>query len=59
MCRFGPTIVGEWGQADTDCTPYLNNVGVLRRRGKVTTIEDGLTTCTGRRGLSMGGNHGP
>ncbi|TGZ78478.1 glycoside hydrolase [Ascodesmis nigricans] len=24
---FGPTIVGEWGNADTDCTPYLNNVG--------------------------------
>lgn len=23
---FGPTMVGEWGQADTDCTPYLNNV---------------------------------
>ncbi|KAI5790375.1 glycoside hydrolase superfamily [Pyronema domesticum] len=28
---FGPTIVGEWGQADTDCTPYLNNVGVGSR----------------------------
>jgi glucan 1,3-beta-glucosidase len=26
--RFGPTIVGEWGQADTDCTEYLNNVCV-------------------------------
>ena len=23
---FGPTMVGEWGQADTDCTPFLNNV---------------------------------
>lgn len=23
---FGPTMVGEWGQADTDCTQYLNNV---------------------------------
>jgi glucan 1,3-beta-glucosidase len=23
---FGPTVVGEWGQADTDCTIYLNNV---------------------------------
>ncbi|KAF8537318.1 glycoside hydrolase superfamily [Trichophaea hybrida] len=28
---FGPTIVGEWGQADTDCTEYLNNVGVGSR----------------------------
>lgn len=26
--RFGPTVVGEWGQAETDCTPYLNNVGL-------------------------------
>lgn len=25
---FGPTIVGEWGQADTDCTPHLNNVNL-------------------------------
>ena len=24
---FGPTIVGEWSQADTDCTLYLNGVG--------------------------------
>lgn len=24
---FGPTICGEWSQADTDCTKYLNNVG--------------------------------
>ena len=23
---FGPTMVGEWGQAHTDCTPFLNNV---------------------------------
>ncbi|KAF8429655.1 glycoside hydrolase superfamily [Tirmania nivea] len=28
---FGPTMVGEWGQADTDCTQYLNNVGVGTR----------------------------
>ncbi|KAH8684893.1 glycoside hydrolase superfamily [Tricladium varicosporioides] len=24
---FGPTIVAEWSQADTDCAPNLNNVG--------------------------------
>jgi glucan 1,3-beta-glucosidase len=24
---FGPTIVGEWSQADTDCTKHLNGVG--------------------------------
>ncbi|KAH8657940.1 glycoside hydrolase superfamily [Xylariales sp. PMI_506] len=24
---FGPTMVGEWSQADTDCERYLNGVG--------------------------------
>lgn len=24
---FGPTMCGEWSQADTDCTTYINNVG--------------------------------
>ncbi|KAK6539410.1 hypothetical protein TWF694_009635 [Orbilia ellipsospora] len=24
---FGPTMVGEWSQADTDCTEFLNGVG--------------------------------
>jgi glucan 1,3-beta-glucosidase len=24
---FGPTYVGEWSQADTDCSQYLNGVG--------------------------------
>jgi glucan 1,3-beta-glucosidase len=24
---FGPTFVGEWSQADTDCTKHLNGVG--------------------------------
>lgn len=28
---FGPTIFGEWSQADTDCATYLNNVGVGSR----------------------------
>jgi glucan 1,3-beta-glucosidase len=27
MTGFGPTMVGEWSQADTDCTKYLNGVG--------------------------------
>ncbi|CAN6663182.1 hypothetical protein TRVA0_034S01662 [Trichomonascus vanleenenianus] len=27
----GPTFVGEWSQADTDCTYFLNNVGVGSR----------------------------
>ncbi|OBT54623.1 hypothetical protein VE04_05924 [Pseudogymnoascus sp. 24MN13] len=29
---FGPTMVGEWSQADTDCTKYLNGVGHGARR---------------------------
>ncbi|QVM07261.1 hypothetical protein D8B26_001964 [Coccidioides posadasii str. Silveira] len=28
---WGPTICGEWSQADTDCARYLNNVGVGTR----------------------------
>lgn len=28
---FGPTLCGEWSQADTDCAPNLNNVGVGSR----------------------------
>jgi len=28
---FGPTMFGEWSQADTDCTQYLNNVGAGTR----------------------------
>ncbi|KAF2482387.1 glycoside hydrolase superfamily [Neohortaea acidophila] len=28
---FGPTMFGEWSQADTDCTQYLNDVGVGSR----------------------------
>ncbi|KAF2870403.1 glycoside hydrolase superfamily [Massariosphaeria phaeospora] len=28
---FGPTMCGEWSQADTDCTKYINNVGVGTR----------------------------
>ncbi|KAI5291162.1 hypothetical protein KEM54_006073 [Ascosphaera aggregata] len=28
---FGPTICGEWSQADTDCAEYINGVGVGSR----------------------------
>ncbi|GBF65674.1 glucan 1,3-beta-glucosidase [Trichophyton mentagrophytes] len=28
---YGPTICGEWSQADTDCTIYINSVGVGSR----------------------------
>jgi glucan 1,3-beta-glucosidase len=28
---FGPTMVGEWSQADTDCAPALNGVGTGSR----------------------------
>ena len=28
---FGPTLCGEWSQADTDCALYLNNVGIGSR----------------------------
>ncbi|KAI1941494.1 hypothetical protein LOZ57_005622 [Ophidiomyces ophidiicola] len=28
---WGPTICGEWSQADTDCAKFLNNVGVGTR----------------------------
>ena len=28
---FGPTLVAEWSQADTDCATYLTNVGLGNR----------------------------
>ncbi|KAH6629025.1 glycoside hydrolase superfamily [Boeremia exigua] len=28
---FGPTMCGEWSQADTDCTQYINNVNIGTR----------------------------
>ncbi|KAF2279134.1 glycoside hydrolase [Westerdykella ornata] len=28
---FGPTMCGEWSQADTDCTTFINNVGMGTR----------------------------
>lgn len=40
---FGPTIVAEWSQADTDCTPNLNNVGVGNRWMGTYNSGDPLT----------------
>ncbi|KAK9466127.1 glycoside hydrolase superfamily [Lipomyces arxii] len=31
MTGHGPTMVGEWSQADTDCLRYLNNINVGSR----------------------------
>jgi glucan 1,3-beta-glucosidase len=31
MTGYGPTMVGEWSQADTDCSKYLNGVGTGAR----------------------------
>ncbi|KAK3049955.1 hypothetical protein LTR09_008875 [Extremus antarcticus] len=37
---FGPTIFGEWSQADTDCAQYLNNVGIgCRWEGTLNMID--------------------
>ncbi|KAK9314579.1 glycoside hydrolase superfamily [Lipomyces starkeyi] len=36
----GPTIVGEWSQADTDCLRYLNNVGVGTRWEGTLNVSD-------------------
>lgn len=38
---FGPTMVGEWSQADTDCATYLNNVGVGSRWEGTLNMFDG------------------
>ncbi|KAK9476581.1 glycoside hydrolase superfamily [Lipomyces japonicus] len=43
----GPTIVGEWSQADTDCLRYLNNVGVGSRwegTFNVSSVQDQVLT---------------
>ncbi|KAI5778421.1 glycoside hydrolase superfamily [Geopyxis carbonaria] len=54
---FGPTMVGEWGQADTDCTKYLNNVGVgTRWEGNFFVESTGETidkpSCNGGKNCS-------
>jgi glucan 1,3-beta-glucosidase len=38
---FGKLFVGEWGQADTDCTKFLNNVGAGSRWEGTLMPENG------------------
>ncbi|KAK9369152.1 glycoside hydrolase superfamily [Lipomyces kononenkoae] len=40
LTGHGPTIVGEWSQADTDCLRYLNNVGVGSRWEGTLNVSD-------------------
>ena len=44
---FGPTLCGEWSQADTDCTPYLNNVGAgTRWEGSLQSSDRSVSVLT-------------
>ncbi|CAI7645017.1 unnamed protein product [Penicillium glandicola] len=53
---WGPTICGEWSQADTDCAEYLNNVGRGTRwegtydtsstTAYCPTADEGTCSCT-------------
>lgn len=43
---WGPTINGEWSQADTDCTQYLNNVGAGSRWAGTLNTGDARTSVT-------------
>ncbi|KIX05781.1 uncharacterized protein Z518_03753 [Rhinocladiella mackenziei CBS 650.93] len=44
---WGPTLDGEWSQADTDCTPNLNNVGAGSRwAGTLDTGNPGTSVLT-------------
>ncbi|KAB8214740.1 putative glucan 1,3-beta-glucosidase D [Aspergillus novoparasiticus] len=42
---WGPTICGEWSQADTDCAQYLNNVGRGTRWEGTFAIGDSTVYC--------------
>ncbi|KAE8376266.1 glycoside hydrolase superfamily [Aspergillus bertholletiae] len=42
---WGPTICGEWSQADTDCAEYLNNVGRGTRWEGTFAIGDSTVYC--------------
>ncbi|EAW06620.1 putative exo-beta-1,3-glucanase [Aspergillus clavatus NRRL 1] len=42
---FGPTICGEWSQADTDCAQYLNNVGRGTRWEGTFSLTDSTQYC--------------
>ncbi|RUS35069.1 glycoside hydrolase superfamily [Jimgerdemannia flammicorona] len=41
---FGPTILGEWSVAETDCTHFLNGVG-LGNRFDGTFVDGGAAVC--------------
>jgi glucan 1,3-beta-glucosidase len=43
ISRWGPTMCGEWSQADTDCAQYLNNVGVGSRWTGTMNTQDPST----------------
>ena len=44
--RFGPTICGEWSQADTDCAVYLNDVNTGSRWEGTLPTGDPTTSVT-------------
>lgn len=44
---FGPTMCGEWSQADTDCTQNINNVGMgTRWEGTYNTGDSSTSVLT-------------
>ncbi|KAI4278051.1 MAG: hypothetical protein LQ337_001322 [Flavoplaca oasis] len=43
---FGPTICGEWSQADTDCAVFLNNVNTGSRWEGTLPTSDPTTSVT-------------
>ncbi|KAL8860508.1 MAG: hypothetical protein Q9178_003167 [Gyalolechia marmorata] len=43
---FGPTICGEWSQADTDCALFLNNVNTGSRWEGTLPTSDPTTSVT-------------
>jgi glucan 1,3-beta-glucosidase len=46
MTGFGPTMAGEWSQADTDCTKWLNGVGMgARWEGKFDGADGSERHC--------------
>lgn len=50
----GPTFIGEWSQADNDCTVYVNSVGSGSRwEGDVEKKTEGsIMTCAGNQTCS-------
>lgn len=47
LYSFGPTLSGEWSQADTDCAPYLNNVNTGSRwTGTLSLPDPSLSVLT-------------